>query len=172
VPPDGGEVSAGRITRHLLMPPWRVRRAFPAAALAAIEQAIRESERTHAGQIRFAVEGALHGRRLYRGQSARERALEVFSELRMWDTDERNGVLIYLLLADRAVEIVADRGAHLKVGSDEWREICRGMQTELQAGHHEAAVLLAIHAVTRHLAAHFPPGAAPGRQLPDEPVVL
>ncbi|HTY50243.1 MAG TPA: TPM domain-containing protein [Steroidobacteraceae bacterium] len=161
-----------RIMRHLLMPPWRVRVAFPPAALAAIERAIAASERLHRGQIRFAVEGALHGRPLYQGESARERALEVFSQLRMWDTDERNGVLIYLLLADRAVEVVADRGAHLKVDPGEWRRICRGMETELRAGHHEAAVLLAIRAVTQHLAAHFPPTGTPSRQLPDEPVVL
>ena len=162
----------GRILRHLAMTPWRERRAFPRATLAAIERAIKLAEAQHLGQIRFAVEGALHGAGLFHGQSSRERALEVFSMLRMWDTEHRNGVLIYLLLADRAVEIVADRGVHIKVGSQEWQSICRQMEGELRAGQYESAIVNGIRSVARHLVRHFPTDRPGPRELPDTPVVL
>ncbi len=145
-----------RLVSHLAATHWRLRRAFPPRAMSAITAAIERSERAHAGQIRFAAEHALHGARLLRGQSPRERAVEVFSNLRLWDTEHRNGVLIYLLRADRAIEIVADRGAHLKVGAAEWQRICGEMQADLRAGRYEAAVLHAIDAVTHHLTTHFP----------------
>ncbi len=161
-----------RILRHLLMTPWQERRAFPRETLAAIQRAIETSEATHAGQLRFAVEGSLHGARLYHEQSASERAIEVFSSLRMWDTEQRNGVLIYLLLADRAVEIVADRGVHLKVGSPEWERICRRMEADFRAGRYEAGAVQGIEAVTRHLARHFPATGSRSRELPDAPVLL
>ena len=165
-------MDARRIVKHLGVTHWHVRRAFPRSALAAIATAIERSERAHGGQLRFAVEGALHGERLIHGQSPHERAVEVFSNLRMWDTEHRNGVLIYLLLADRAIEIVADRGAHLKVGSQEWQRICGEMQAHLRARRYQAAVEHGIDAVTRHLAQHFPPSETPSRELPDSPVVL
>src|ERR1700682_4102558 len=113
----------GRIGRHLLEHRWRVRRIFPPRVLAAIEQAIKAGEATHSGQGRFVVEGALGGKALFRDQSARERALDIFSQLRIWDTANNNGVLIYLLLADRKVEIVADRGIDARVGAAGWGEI-------------------------------------------------
>ncbi len=99
-----------RIGRHLIAHRWRVRRIFPPEVMAVIERAIKAGEATHSGQVRFVVEGALDGAPLFRDQPARERALDVFSQLRIWDTADNNGVLIYLLLADRDVEIVADRG--------------------------------------------------------------
>jgi hypothetical protein len=105
-----------RIVRHLFATIWSVRRAFPQSSLDAIERAIQKTEATHEGQVRFAVEHALDLPPLLAGQSARERAVEVFSQLRVWDTEHDNGVLIYLLLADRDVEIVADRGIHAHVG--------------------------------------------------------
>lgn len=110
-----------RVIRHLLMTKWRVNAAFPKPTLAKIEAAVKASHVAHAGQLRFAVEGALHSAALLRGQTARERAIDVFSELRVWDTEHNNGVLIYLLLADRDVEIVADRGIHSRVTSEEWK---------------------------------------------------
>jgi uncharacterized membrane protein len=161
-----------RIIKHLLMAPWRVRLAFPRATLDAIHQEVRASEALHVAEIRFAVEGALHGARLLRGQTARERALEVFSMLRMWDTEHRNGVLIYLLLADRAVEIVADRGAHIKVGSEEWQGVCRNMETAFRDGRFEAGAIGGIQDVTRYLAEHFPARAGGANELPDSPVLL
>ncbi len=109
------------------------------AVLAAIEQAIKAGEATHAGQVRFVVEGALDGAPLFRGQSARERALDVFSQLRIWDTAHNNGVLIYLLLADRQVEIVADRGIDARVGASGWSKICAGMETDFRSGKFRAS---------------------------------
>lgn len=154
------------------MTEWRVNRAFPRETLIAIEKAIQTSETAHAGEIRFMVEGALDGAPLFKGQSARERAIDVFSQLRIWDTEHNNGVLIYLLLADRDVEIVADRGIHAKVGSREWENICRKMETAFRQAHYEAGVVSGIQAVTQHLMKHFPASGAGRNELPDKPVVL
>ena len=161
-----------RITRHLLAAPWQVGRAFPRRTLNAIEHAIKASEATHAGQIRFAVEGALHTSPLFKGQSARERAIEVFAQLRVWDTEHNDGVLIYLLLADRDVEIVADRGVHAKVRAHEWEAICRTMESAFKQGNYEGGVVSGILAVTQHLAKHFPAGGRSNNELSDKPVVL
>jgi uncharacterized membrane protein len=161
-----------RIGKHLLLNRWRVRRAFPRQALANIEKAIRASETMHTGQVRFAVEGALDGAPLFKNQSARARAIDVFAHLRVWDTENSNGVLIYLLLADRDVEIVADRGINENVQQAEWETICRLMETEFRAGSFEGGVLKGIAAVTRLLAKHFPAPGMHGNELPDEPVVL
>lgn len=165
-------MSLGRIARHLLAAPRQTRRAFPAASLAAIEQAIRQSEAAHCGEIRFAVEGALEAAPLLAGQSARQRALEVFSQLRVWDTAHNNGVLVYLLLADRDVEIVADRGIHACAGAPEWERICRGMEAALAQGRYEAAVVDGILAVAQIMARHFPADPAQGNELPDKPALL
>jgi uncharacterized membrane protein len=163
----------GRIGRHLLQHHWRVRRVFPPTVLASIERAITASEATHSGQLRFVVEGALDGAPLLRDQSARARALDVFSHLRIWDTAHNNGVLIYLLLADRVVEILADRGIDAKVDAAEWKNICTMMEAEFGQGNFEAGVLKGIAAVTRQLAMHFPKhGGGDGNELPDAPVVM
>lgn len=161
-----------RIGKHLLGNRSRVRPAFPPRALAAIEHAIKASEASHAGQIRFVVEGALDGAPLFRGQSARERALDIFSQLRIWDTEHNNGVLIYLLLADRNVEIIADRGIDARVGAGGWESICAAMEAEFRAGHFERGVIAGIAAVTRHLAVHFPRDGDEINELPDAPVVM
>ena len=102
-----------------------------------IEKVIKTSETAHVGEIRFAVEGALDGWPLCKGQSARERAVEVFSQLRVWDTQHNSGLLIYLLLADRAVEIVANRGIDAKVGPQEWSKVCQQMQTAFRQSNYE-----------------------------------
>ena len=162
----------GRIARHLLTAPRQVSRAFPPASLDAIEQAIRHSETAHSGEIRFAVEAALDAAPLLAGQTARQRALEVFSQLGVWDTEHNNGVLIYLLLADRDVEIVADRGVHGRAGAQEWKRVCRDMEAALARGRHEAAVVGGIQAVAQIMAPHFPARSAQGNELPDQPAVL
>jgi hypothetical protein len=161
-----------RIGKHLLANRSRVRRAFPARTLANIEQAIKASEATHAGQIRFVVEGALDGAPLLRNQSARGRALDVFSHLRIWDTTHNNGVLIYLLLADRDVEILADRGIDALVSTAEWQTICDMMEDKFRRGNFEAGVIKGIEAVSRHLAKHFPKRGTGRNELPDAPVVI
>ena len=165
-------MSIARIGRHLLGNQSRVRKAFPPAALVAIEQAIKASEASHAGQIRFVVEGALDGAPLFRDQSARERAIDVFSQLRIWDTEHNNGVLIYLLLADRDVEIVVDRGIDAHVGTAGWEAICQLMEADFRQGHFERGTIKGINAVTQHLATHFPKDGAAINELPDAPVVL
>jgi uncharacterized membrane protein len=161
-----------RISKHLLHSRWQVRRAFPRAALANIEKAIKASEAAHAGQIRFVVEGALDSASLLKKQSARAHAIEVFARLRLWDTAHNNGILIYLLLADRDVEIVADRGIDAKVKQEEWESICRAMEAEFRTRNFEGGVQKGIAAASRLLAKHFPPSSGQRNELPDEPLVL
>jgi uncharacterized membrane protein len=161
-----------RIGRHLIEHRWRLRRIFPPASLARIEQAIKAGEATHSGQVRFVVEGALDGESLFRNQPARERALDVFSQLRIWDTAHNSGVLIYLLLADRDVEIVADRGIDAKVGAAGWEKICVEMETQFRVGNFEGGVIKGVEAVSHELATHFPRSGAGPNELPDAPVVI
>src|SRR4051795_4432790 len=165
-------MSIRRITRHLLQHHWRAKQVFPKDVLDRIEQAIKRGEAMHSGQVRFVVEGALDGGPLFRNQSARERALDVFSQLRIWDTAHNNGVLIYLLLADRDVEIIADRGIDAKVGAAGWENICREMEADFRTGNFERGVITGIEAVSRQLAAHFPRHGGGANELPDAPVVI
>lgn len=161
-----------RIGKHLFTSRGKVARAFPPASLDAIERAIKASEAQHAGQIRFVVEGALDNAPLFRDQPARERALDIFSQLRIWDTEHNNGVLIYVLLADRDVEIIADRGIHVRVGDGTWENICREMESAFREGRFEAGVLRGIELITAHLATHFPKDGSGTNELPDAPVVV
>ena len=167
-----GKMNIARIIRHLLTGQLAIRRRFPATVLTAIEQAIQQSEMNHGGQICFVVEAALDTIPLLRGQTARERAIEVFSQLRVWDTEYNNGVLIYLLLADRDVEIIADRGIHTKVPAIEWEAICHTMESAFQQQQFEAGVVAGIHAVGKHLRKYFPPGPRNDNELPDKPAVF
>lgn len=162
-----------RWIRHLFLDGLAVRRAFPRPTLDVIERAVAEQEKRHRGELRFAVEGGLPLVPLARGVDARERALELFTRLRVWDTGDNAGVLIYVLLADRRVEIVADRGIHAKVGATAWETICGAMQREFAAGRFEAGALAGLAAVSDLLATHFPahPGDNPN-ELPDRPVVV
>jgi len=162
-----------RILKHLSASHASMRRLFPRATLERIEHTITEVEQTHAGQIRFAVEGALDLKALLAGQTARERAIEVFSRLRVWDTEHNNGVLIYLLLADRDVEIVADRGIHVKLGPAVWEAVCRAMEAEFRQGRFEEGVIAGIRSVGAHLAQHYPQlGPNKINELPDDPVLM
>lgn len=165
-------MSFPRLLRHLATPRWRVRGTLPPSALGAIEAAIKRAEATHRGQICFAVEAALEVAPLLRGCSARQRALDVFAQLRVWDTEQNNGVLVYLLLADHDVEIVADRGIHAHVGAAGWERICHTMEQAFREGRFEAGVIDAITAVGIHLARHYPPDGAPRNEISDRPVVL
>lgn len=165
-------MSIRRITRHLLQHHWRAKQVFPKGVLGRIEQAIKRGEASHSGQLRFVVEGALDGAPLFRNQPARERALDLFSHLRIWDTAHNNGVLIYLLLADRDVEIIADRGIHAHVGEAGWEAICRDMEAQFRAGQFERGVVAGIAAVSRELARYFPPRTGQTNELPDQPIVM
>lgn len=161
-----------RISRHLLTLPGAVARALPPAAMANIEKAIARSETQHRGEVRFAAEAALDPGPLFAGQSARERALEVFSLLRVWDTEENNGVLIYLLLADHDVEVVADRGIHTRVPPGTWEEICRRMEAAFARGDFERGVIAGIDEVSRWLAQLYPGRASDRNELPDKPAIV
>jgi uncharacterized membrane protein len=164
-----------RLIRHAAATHWRTRRLFPGAALDAIEQAIAAAEKTHAGEIRFAIETALPPLRVLTGMTPRARALEVFANLRVWDTELNNGVLIYLLLADRGVEIVADRGLSTRVSVAEWDAVCRLMEGHFRAGRFQAGAIAGVDAVCGLLTRHFPPtssGAFSHNELPDRPTLL
>ncbi len=158
--------------RHLLMPDWRVRQCFPRRTLQAVEAAIAASERSHGGEIRFVVETSLAPMQLLRGVTARDRALDVFSAQRVWDTEENSGVLIYVLLADRDVEIVADRGLNGRVSPEEWESICRRMERAFGKREFGAGTLAAIAEIGGLLADRLPIRAEGGNELPDRPVLL
>jgi uncharacterized membrane protein len=161
-----------RVLRHLVTDHWSVRRAFSPAAMRAIRDNICEQERRHGGELRFAVEASLPLVHLWRGQDARSRAVELFGQLRVWDTEHNSGVLIYLLLADKRVEIVADRGIHNKVGASAWAAICGDMQRAFAAGRFEQGVSLGVAAISDLLAEHYPRGEGDANELPNEPIVL
>ena len=161
-----------RWIRHLLLDYLALARAFPRATLSAIGRAVAEQEKRHRGELRVVIEGGLPLQALLAGRSARERAMEHFVRLRVWDTDDNAGVLIYLLLADRQVEIVADRGIHARVGDTAWETICGAMQQEFAAGRFEAGVASGLASISDLLSAHFPATGENPNELPDAPVVL
>jgi uncharacterized membrane protein len=153
-----------RWLKHLLYPDWLSRRAFPKKTLSAIEVAVQAAEAGHHGELRFVVEGSLDLRWLMRGVTARQRAIALFGELGVWDTEGNSGVLIYVQLVDHQVEIVADRGIAGKVDQGTWEAVCREMEAAFRAGHFEQGALAGIAATGRILQKHFP---ALGRN-PDE----
>jgi len=161
-----------RFVKHLFAPHWIVARAFPRRTLKVIETAIRDSEKTHDSELRFAVEAGLHPLQLWRGQTTRQRAQEVFANLRVWDTEHNSGVLIYVQLIDRSIEIVADRGISAKVPQREWDAICRRIEHSYRNREFEQGTLGGIREITGLLAAHFPPRGDNPDELPDRPVVL
>jgi len=161
-----------RWLRHAFWARGKLERAFPVQSLKAIEDAIDLSESTHSGEIRFAVEGALEPQEAWAGKTPRERALEVFARLGVWDTEINNGVLVYLLLADRDVEIVADRGLNGRVSAEEWSAVCATMEEHLRSGHYERGAVEAVQAVGALLARHYPPMPGGRDELPNRPAVL
>jgi uncharacterized membrane protein len=161
-----------RLWHHFVTDHWSARRAFSPATLQRIEATIAAGELKHTGQLRFVVEPALPLSAVLRKEAPRERALEVFGRLRIWDTEENCGVLVYLLLADRAVEIVADRGIHRRVGEAPWQAICRRMEVAFRERKFEEGAIAGIEAINALLAEHFPRAAAGPNELPDRPLVL
>lgn len=163
-----------RALKHLLAPTARWR--FPESSLRRIAEAIAAGEAGHSGQLRFAVESRLGWRDLLAGRDARQAARAAFAQLGVWDTAANNGVLLYLLLADHRIEIVADRGYARRVGDERWQAVCEGIQQALAAGEAEAAVLGGIAALNEIMAAAFPRDggaeASAGNELPDAPALL
>lgn len=161
-----------RFMRHVWMSPLIARRAFTDETLRAIEVAVAICEQTHRGQVRFVVEAELTTQQLWSGLTSRARAVEVFSGLRVWDTEENNGVLIYVLLADRKVEIIADRGIHAKVGTERWRAICKEMELHFRKRDFREGSVNAIHKVGVELAFYFPSHGHRTNEQSDKPVML
>lgn len=162
-----------RFFRHIISTPWSVGRHFPGVAVHNIEMAIKQSEKMHAGEIRFVVEAHLHPMEILYGKTPRKRALELFSQLGIWDTEHNTGVLLYLLLADRDIEIVADRGIHQYVGNDGWEVICKEIEKQFRNGAFEAGTLYGVNQITQRLQQHFPSDGRAGKnELPDKPLVL
>ena len=165
-----------RLIRHVAAPHWRTRVLFPTTTLDAIEQAVARAERTHAGEIRFAIETSLAPLHILNEVTARARALDVFARLRVWDTEYNNGVLIYVQLADRNVEIVADRGLAGRVTAAEWEAVCRLMEDHFRSARFHAGSVAGVDAVGTLLARHYPhpAGQTPvsENQLPDRPTLL
>ena len=169
-------MQVARLMRHVAALQWRTRLKFPHETLDAIEHAVSRAEQTHAGEIRFAIETALPPLAVISDLSPRERALEVFGRLKVWDTEHNNGVLVYVQLADRVVEIVADRGFANRVAIAEWEAVCRLMEEHFRAGHFRSGAIAGVDAVGTLLARHYPQQsrvASPSHnQLPDRPTVL
>jgi uncharacterized membrane protein len=161
-----------RVLRHLLVPFWVLRMRFKKPLLARMEQRIGEVERKHPGELRFAVEHALEFGDLLLGVTARQRAIEVFGLLRVWDTEHNDGVLIYVLYAEHAVEIVADRGLARRVPQAEWDALCREVEKQFKAGLFGEGSLAAIDGAAALLEKHFPARQGGANELPDQPMLL
>ncbi len=162
-----------RLLRHRMLDEGDARRALSKEALGRIEARVAASEKRHSGEIRVVVEAGLPLSYLRRGASPRERAIALFGKFGVWDTERNNGVLIYLLLAERAIEIVADRGVDRHVGAAEWARIAAAMQGAFQNGDFEGGILRAIDEVDALLVRHFAaqPGDGDVNELPDAPLV-
>jgi len=161
-----------RVLQHLLTPFWVLRMRYPRAVLDQIEDRIARLELRHPGELRFVAEHALDLGDLFARMTPRARALEVFSQLRVWDTERNNGVLIYVLHAEHAMEIVADRALARVVPQAEWDALCRKAETKFRAGLHGEGALVAIDGAADLLYKHFPHVAGDGNELPDQPLLL
>ena len=161
-----------RLFRHLFVWPGMVQKQLPVQAMRNIEAAIAKSESLHQGEICFVVEANLHVLDILGGKSARTRAIETFSNFKVWDTEHNNGVLIYLLLADHDFEILADRGIHLRVGATGWEAICKGMEARFRQGHFEAGILEGIQKISEQLEQHYPSQGKKPNELKNSPIII
>ncbi|MEQ1560226.1 MAG: TPM domain-containing protein [Methyloglobulus sp.] len=165
-------VKLSRWLKHAFMPPWCWRLSFPTPVLNEIEKAVKQSESKHRGELRFAIENSLAPGWIWYGLSSRHRAAEVFSNLRVWDTEENSGVLIYVQLADREVHILADRSINKCVEQAEWDKIAKVMQKAFSQKQFQQGSLQAIEEITRLLATHFPADSLDHNELPNRPVII
>jgi uncharacterized membrane protein len=161
-----------RLVRHIGTTRWSTRRHFTPQVRDAIERAIADCEAHHAGEIRFVVETALDLPELWHDLSARQRALQLFGQLGVWDTAHNNGVVIYVLMADRAVEIIADRGIAARVQQQEWEAVCREMERHYREEKFQEGSIAGIQGVGAILGRHFPGKRHGGHELPNQPMLL
>jgi uncharacterized membrane protein len=162
-----------RLLHHRWIDESASHKAIPPAVLARLSQRVGASERRHSGEIRICVEASLPTSYVWRDATARERAVAMFGKLRVWDTEQNNGVLVYLLLAERAIEVVADRGLARRVPAGEWAAMVKRMSSAFTDGRFEDGLTQALEEVSALLVRHFPlaPGADDRNELPDEPVL-
>ena len=161
-----------RFWRHVAMTPGRARRCFPDALMDEIARAIGESEQAHRGEICFVVEAELTTGQLWAGTKPRDRAREVFASQGVWNTEENNGVLVYVLLAEQRVEIVADRGIDARVAQGEWQGVVDAMDAHFREGRFREGALAGVAGVSALLARHFPETGQGRNQLGDRPVLM
>ena len=162
-----------RILHHRLLDEADTRKAIPPALVERLAQRVGASERRHTGEIRICVEASLPTSYLLREATPRQRAITMFGKLRVWDTEQNNGVLVYLLLAERAIEIIADRGLARRVDPGEWQRIVQRMGAAFREGRYEDGLTQSLEEVSALLVQHFPaaPGEVRPNELPDEPVL-
>jgi uncharacterized membrane protein len=158
--------------RHLFTPFWVLKLRFKVPMLAEVARRIGDVERQHPGELRFVVEHALEMGDLLSGLTPRDRALEIFGLVRVWDTEHNSGILIYVLHAEHAVEIVADRGIARRVPQSEWDALCRELEKDFRAGRYGEGALAAVNGAASLLDRHFPPHPAGRNELPDQPLLL
>ena len=161
-----------RAWRHLTSSSGEAKRAFPETTLSAISEAITAGEQTHRGELRLIVEKGLPFDEAWDGVSNRQRALALFADYGVWDTEDNCGVLIYINLAEHKVDIVADRGIDRKIDSATWQAVCRTMTDGFRQGKYHEAALAAIEQVNGLLREHFPANGARPNELPDRPIML
>ena len=161
-----------RLLRHCLAPGGLAARRFPAATMDRIEARVSLAERNHGAEIRIAIESALPPSAILGGQTSRERALEIFGGLRVWDTEANSGVLVYLLLADHAVEIIADRGASARVDASVWQRACAMLAEACRDGREEEGTLAAIDLLDAALVEAFPPRSGDVDEMPNRPIIV
>ena len=161
-----------RFWRHVLMNPLIARRAFPPATMDAIAKEVAAQEKRHRGELRFIVEPELSTGHLWRGVGSRDRARELFAQHGVWNTEENTGVLIYVGLADRRVEILADRGITARVPEEHWNAICHSMDAHFRERRFEEGAIAGIRAVSDELARHFPARGDNANELSDRPLMI
>jgi uncharacterized membrane protein len=160
-----------RLIRHSWFGAADSKRAVPPALQQKLQAQIKTSEAQHSGQIRLVVEAALPLSYIWRGLAVRARAVMLFGKLRVWDTERNNGVLIYLLLAERKIEIVADRGLQQLVAKTAWSDTVNRMRGSLKLKQFDAGLTLAVEDVSKLLIQHFPDSSTHLNELPDSPII-
>jgi len=160
-----------RLWRHRWVDDADLHQVLPASVVLSLAQQVAASEQRHSGEIRIHIEAGLPWRSVWHGATARERAVALFGTLRVWDTEDNNGVLIYLLMADNAIELVADRGLMREVPQVTWEALVTRMGQAFQVGQFEQGLRQAVDEVSALLEQHFPlaPGQHNPNELPDAP---
>lgn len=161
-----------RLLRHLFAGQGVVTSVFTPDLMRQIEERIVEAERHTLGELRFVVEGGLPPLQVMRGYNSRDRALDLFSQLHVWDTEHNSGILIYVQMLDRKVEILADRGIHARVGNEVWRNICHDMEVAFRHRQFAEGCFQALDAAHALLKEHFPAAGNNPDELPNSPVIL